>query len=106
MKKITKAQLTKLIFKRLGGSVSKSSIYDAINIINDSLINMIMENKPISIDNFGTFSPFMFHKHNGLNISSGKIQNVKQLKIVKFRTHSVFQELIDQKKDKFKKAKG
>jgi len=104
MKTIDKRKLTEIIHKRLGGSLSKSSIYDAINVINDSLIEMVVDNKAISVSNFGTIAPYVFHKHKGLNISTGEIQEVEEFKTVKFRVHDTFQTLVAQKKHKFKKA--
>lgn len=104
MKTIDKKKLTHIIYQRLGGALSKSSIYDAINIINESLIEMVLDNKAISIENFGTISPYVFHAHKGLNIASGEMQQVKEFKTVKFRVHNVFQALVEQRKKKFKKA--
>ena len=101
---IDKKKLTNIIYRRLGGALSKSAIYDAINVINDSLIDMIVNNKAISIENFGTISPYVFHSHKGMNIASGKIQQVQEFKTVKFRVHNVFQTLVEQRKKKFKKA--
>lgn len=102
MKKIDKKKLTALIYKRLNGVLSKKSIYDAVTVINDSLIESIIDNKAISITNFGTFSPYLFHAHEGLNIASGVRHTVKSFRTVKFRAHTCFLALIEQRKDKFK----
>lgn len=100
--KIDKKKLTNIIFKRLNGALTKSAIYDALVIINDSLIESAISNKTISIHNFGTFSPFMFSEHKGFNIASGEMQEVKPFKTLKFRSHANFQDLVEQKKDKLR----
>ena len=102
MKKIDKRKLTSIIFKRLNGALSKKSIYDAISVIDDSIIESLIDNKTVSIANFGTLSPYLFHEHKGLNIASGAVEPVKPFKAVKFRAHSNFLALIEQRKDKFK----
>lgn len=103
MKRIDKRKLTEAIYNRLGGAISKSSIYDALGVINDSMVDMIVDNKTISVHNFGTLSPYVFHGHKGLNINSGHLQEVKEFKTVKFRAHHTLMLLLEQKKDKFRK---
>jgi nucleoid DNA-binding protein len=103
-KVISKNKLAALISKRLGKTLPKSAIVDAIAIINNSLIDMIVDNKSISIGNFGTISPYLFHKHKGFNISTGEMQEVDEFKTVKFRVHNNFQMLVNGRKSKFKKA--
>lgn len=105
MTKIDKKKLTNVIFKRLNGALTKSAIYDALVIINDSLIEFAVSNKTISIHNFGTFSPFLFLEHKGFNIASGEMQEVKSFKTLKFRPHANFLDLVEQKKGKFKSGK-
>lgn len=100
--KISKRKLASLIFKRLNKSIAKNSIYDAIGIINESIINRIVNNEAVSVDNFGTLSSYLFHQHKGMNVASGQQQIVKSFKTVKFRVHSTFEDLVEQRKDKFK----
>lgn len=102
MTKIDKKKLTDIIYKRLNGALAKRIIYDALIIIGDSLIMSATMNKTFSIHNFGTFSPFLYNKHKGFNISSGKMQDIKPFKTLKFRPHANFQDLVEQKKDKLK----
>ncbi|HVI43189.1 MAG TPA: HU family DNA-binding protein [Anaerovoracaceae bacterium] len=102
MKKIDKKKLVSLIYKRLGGALSKKSIYDAVSVINDSIIESLLDNKTVSVNNFGTFSTYLFHEHEGLNIASGDRQLVKPFRAVKFRAHSNLSALIEQRKDKFR----
>lgn len=103
-KTIDKQKLTNLIYDRLNSSITKISIYDAISIINTSLVDMILDDKAIFIDNFGTISPYTFHNHKGFNIALGQMQEVKEFKSVKFRVHTTFQMLLEQKKHRFKKT--
>lgn len=103
MKKIDKRKITSIVYKKLNGVLPKKSIYDAITVINNSLIESIIEDKAISIYNFGTLSPYLFHGHEGMNIATGHVQSVKPFRTVKFRAHSHFFALIEQRKNKFTK---
>ena len=102
MMKIDKRKIANILHKRLGGALSKGAIYDALVIINDSLIESAINNKTISVHNFGTFSPFLSSEHKGFNIALGKMQEVQSFKTLKFRPHANFLDLVEQKKDKFK----
>lgn len=94
--------MTNLLYDRLNGTISKKSINDAISFICDYLITNVVEDKSISIINFGTFSPYIFHAHKAFNIALGKMQQVKAFRSVKFRAHSTFLNLIASRRDRFK----
>ena len=102
MKKIDKKKMASIIRKKLNGALSRKAIYDAITIIDDSIIESLIEDKAFSVVNFGTFSPHLFHEHEGMNISKGILERVKPFRTVKFRAHANFLALVAQRKDKFK----
>lgn len=101
--KLSKKNLTDKIYKRLNGAVSKLVIHDVVTVICDHIISELEKNRAFSVRNFGTFSPFNFHEHEGMDISSGAMQKVKSFRSVKFRPHAVFRLLLDRKRKKFEK---
>jgi nucleoid DNA-binding protein len=84
---IIKNKMISIIHNKLNKEVSKIIINDSINIINDYLAQELIENKSVSIDKFGTLSPYkQFDKIN-----------------IKLRPHFAFKTLIDRKKKSFQK---
>lgn len=102
---ITRTKLIDAIFNRIHKAVSKVIINDVISIIEYELAQALIENQAISIENFGTFSPYQHPSHHGIDISSGKEMQTQSVKTVKFRTNCHFQNLINNKKNFFQKSK-
>lgn len=102
MKKLDKKKMVNLLYNRLNGTIPKKSIDDAIIFICDFLIKKVIDNESVSINNFGTFSPFIFHAHRAFNIAKGTIQQVKAFRSVKFRAHHTFLNFVLKKRDRFK----
>ena len=59
---------------------------------------MLVNNQAISVENWGTISPYIYLSHKSRDIKTQKLFDTKPTKRIKFRTHSVFQDLIDAKK--------
>jgi nucleoid DNA-binding protein len=101
--KLSKKDITDKIYKRLNKAVSKLVIQDVVTVICDHILSELEKDRVFSVTNFGTFSPFKFHEHDGMDISSGAIQKVSSFRSVKFRPHAVFRLLLDRKRKKFEK---
>jgi len=99
--KINKKDLTVNIHKRLGGVVSKNQIYDVITIICDYISEELLENRSVTIKSFGTLSPYVFHGHEGMDISRGEMRYVEEFRSVKFRPHHILLRLVQRKRKKF-----
>lgn len=99
--KITKQHLIDNIYKKLGGAVSKLIIRDVITVISNYIQEEVKQDRSVSIQNFGTFSPFNFHERGGLDVYSGKPLRMKNFKSVKFSPHAVFRSLLEGKRKKF-----
>jgi len=102
--KLSKKHLTDKIYKRLNKAASKLVIHDVITVIGDHIVSELEKDRAFSVTNFGTFSPFRFHEHQGMDISSGAMQKVSSFRSVKFRPHAVFRLLLDRKRKKFEKG--
>jgi len=98
---INKRKLTNSIYKKINKAVPQKLLLDCVEVITEHLIQSVIDDKAVSIDNFGTFSTYTIPPHNGLNISSGIMREVRAKKLVKFRPHIILTELINQKRKKF-----
>ena len=103
--KISKEKLSDLVYKRLDRSIPKMVIYDVITVMFDYFANELFNNRAVSIKNFGTWSPFMFHEHEGINVATGVKQIVQSFRTVKFVPHTVFRKLLSISKERFEKSK-
>lgn len=101
--KIGRHNISLKIYSKLNGAIPQKRIHDAINIICDSIKEDILEGKSVSVHNLGTFSPFLFHGHKGLNVATGNIENHEPFKTVKFRPHSTFSKMISERRQRFLK---
>lgn len=101
MKTITKKKLAKKIFQRTSGAVPQKNITDCLQVICEYLIEAAVENRAVSVANFGTFSPYTQSSHLGLNIASGELQQVKPKRSLKFRPHAALSSLLKKQRTKF-----
>lgn len=101
---INKTKLSSLIFDRTHGAIPKNTILDVINIISIELEQILLENQSISIENFGTISPYIYSSHKSVDFQTGKEFQTKPIKRVRFHTNSNFQSLIDAKRLSLKKS--
>jgi len=98
--RIDKKTIVDNIYKHLGKTLSKNQIYDVVTVICDYLSEELIENRSVSIKNFGTLSPYMFHGHEGIDVSSGNMRYVEEFRSVKFRPHHVLWRLVKRKRKK------
>jgi len=101
--KITKAKLVDNIYKKLGGAVSKLVIRDVVTVICHYIQTELGYDRVVSVQNFGTFSPYRFHEHDGIDVSSGAMRHVEGFRSVKFLPHAVFRLLLKRKREKFQR---
>jgi len=104
-KVLTKKIIISKIHKKLGGALNKRLIRDAVNAVCVSLQEQLFEDQAISIENFGTLSPCVFHQHKGVNIHTGRIQEVPSFRTIKFHPHFVFLDLLSRRRDLFLEKK-
>lgn len=103
--KISKLQITDAIYEKLDKAIPKLVIYDVITIVSEYIESELKKDRIVSIDNFGTFSTHLFHEHEGLDISTGKMQKVESFRSIKFHAHENFRKLLTRKREKFQKKK-
>lgn len=105
---VTRKKIAGKIYRRFGSALKQRIILDAINIICVTLHNDILQDRAVSVENFGTFSPYRFHEHRAMNIATGQIEKVKSFRTVKFRPHFTLLELVSQRRESFlgKKSAG
>ncbi len=101
---IVKKQLTDILYDRLNQVIHKKHLHDAITVISEFLLEKFTNNESVSVDNFGTFSPYTRPAHTGFNVAKGKLQEVKSFLSVKFRPHDTFLKIIQQRRNKYKKS--
>ncbi len=102
----TKKKIVEKIYRRLDCSLKQRVIQDVVNIICTALQNDLLQDRAISVENFGTFSPYRFHEHRAMNIATGQIEKVKSFRTVKFRPHFTLLELISQRRESFLRKKS
>jgi len=105
---ITRKKIAEKIYRRFGSALKQRVIQDAVNIICITLHNNIVQDRAVSVENFGTFSPYRFHEHRAMNIATGQIEKVKSFRTVKFRPHFTLLELVSLRRESFlgKKSAG
>lgn len=100
-KSITKKVIANSIYKRFGKSLKKRIINDALSTICKMLTEGLEKDRAVSVENFGTLSPFTFHGHGALNVATGEMCEVKPFRSVKFRSHAAFLTLLLQRRATF-----
>lgn len=95
---ISKNKLISNVYKKLNGTIPLTVLNDVTLIVLEFMINEFKNYRPFSIKNFGTFSPFKFHEHKGIDVSTGKMRIVESFTSVKFRPHVAFLRLLKDKK--------
>ncbi len=98
MKTINKLELSRIINKKIGKAVAQKLISDIISIVSNYIIDEVTENRPVSINNFGTFS---IRTSEGLLLSKGKDPK----KMLSFKVHMRFYKLWHIKQNRFRKSK-
>ncbi len=73
-----------------------------MNLVCGEIVREILGNQAISIKNFGTLSPYRFHGHKALDVSTGIVGSVKPFRTVRFHPHAVFLRLMEGRRDKFR----
>ena len=94
MKTITKLILSQIIYKKIGGTVNQRLISDIISTVFEYIIDEAVDDRPVSINNFGTFS-----------IRTLKFKNSNVRRILCFKKHMKFAKLWHIKKNRFRKSK-
>lgn len=104
-KRVTKKVIISKIHKKMGEALNKRIVRDAVNAICSSLEEQFVQDQALSVENFGTLSPYVFHGHTGLNIQTGEMQEVKPFRTVKFHPHFVFLDLLVLRRESFLEKK-
>lgn len=98
---LNKKSLAKKIQKKLGFALKQRLIRDAVLAICSKMEEKLIADQAISVENFGTLSPYTFHDHDGMNIATGQIERVPSFRTVKFHPHATFLVLLSQRRDSF-----
>lgn len=96
--KVTKKHLTEKIQKRFGNEITQRLLKDATDSIIDTIITELTCDRPVSVENFGTLSPFIFHGHQGMDIATGKNVFVPAFRTVRFHPHDGLRALMERRK--------
>lgn len=99
----SKKLLVNNIYFKLNKSISKKYIHDVVNIISNYISEEICNDRSVSIKNFGTFSPYIFHEHMAYDVCTGMKRFIPAFKSVKFRIHSEFQAILNKRRASMKK---
>lgn len=105
-RKIGRKELRDVIYERLGGSVPKPVIYNAINVICEELVKMILAHEPISVANFGTLSVFSVALHRGWNVHKKCVTEVGPVFSAKLHAAKSFLRLLRERRERFLDPKG
>lgn len=91
---ISKVNLARQIKKRFGGQISQCIIIEVINSMLDVMKEELREDRVISVKNFGTLSPYVYHGHNAFNVVSGEKVYVAPFRTVRFHPHVGMRDLM------------
>jgi nucleoid DNA-binding protein len=100
-----KKDLAKEIKKKMFNSVNEEVIKNALEVLIEELSKDLIDDVPISVKNFGTLSPYLYHGHFAYNVQTGERYNMKPFRTVKFNSHESFTNLVKDRIDNFKKTK-
>lgn len=96
-------KLSKIIYDKLEKTVSRASIYDAILIICEYLIDKLSNGENVSIDNFGTLSIYIHSGHNSIKVGTDELIYVEPVVYIKFIPHDILSTFLEQRREKFKR---
>lgn len=101
----TKNDLIDAVHRRIGKAITKFMLTDVFNIMTDYIYQNLKDGHTVSITNFGTFSITTYPSRPVKDyLSKTEYMSEPSLRI-KFRTHPTFDELVEKKKDYYKKKK-
>lgn len=100
---VTRQVIVSKIYKKFNKALHKRLIQDAVNIICLQLQDNLSKNKTVSVENFGTLSPYLFHEHLGMDVSTGQIRNFSSFRTIKFHPHHNFLFLLTPRRANFLK---
>lgn len=98
----TKQKIISRIRKRFGKKLSPLLIHDAVIVICDMLVDELAANRVVSVHNFGSLSPYEFHGHRGINVATGRVEEVRPFRTVKFRPHVSLKKILSCRREGFK----
>lgn len=99
-------EITSEIYVRVDKSIKKKYIADAVNVICEEIGNALSRNESLSVKNFGTLNPYLFHSHAGFNVKKGEVDVYPEFWSVKFHAHASFEKLLAERKDRFSAKKS
>jgi nucleoid DNA-binding protein len=95
--------IAKSINKKFGNSLDQQLIIEGINTIISEIKEILVKDECLSVENFGTLSPYIKTGHKGIDVNTREIQFVKPNKYIKFIPSSAFLEIIHNRKEFFNK---
>lgn len=98
---IGRKDIVEAIYFRLDKSIKSKYITQSVNVICEELSIYLKENNSITVKNFGTLNPYLFHSHKGYNVHTGFVQEYPEFWSVKFHTHDSFRKLMEEKREYF-----
>lgn len=101
MKRVGKKILASIISQRLFNAIPPKVIYSAIEIICNNVSYDLVENSIVSVENFGTLSPYVFHGHKASDVCSEGFVEIQPFRSVKLNPHRQFELMIQKKKSDF-----
>lgn len=100
-KTVDKKTLAKRLQKKMGCALKRRLLWDAVLAISSKMEEKLICDQAISVEHFGTLSPYIFHSHNGINIASGQIERIDSFRTVKFHPHTTLSFLLSQRRENF-----
>ena len=94
-------KFTDRIHRRLNKAISKEQIKDINRVICSKMAEILSEDQIISVGNFGTFSPYLFHGHLAYDPNTGAMQEIKPFYSVKLHPASSFIYLLKNRRGPF-----
>ena len=104
-KRVTRADLSKRIYERIGKVIRYKSILQILGVIVSQISQDLVENRTISVRRFGTLSPYLRHGHLANDLSQGVVRHLPPRRSVKFHPHQSFLALLEERYVRFRQKK-
>jgi nucleoid DNA-binding protein len=93
--KCSKKDLVARIQKRLGGTLPRRDISDAVAVLFELLEKDVVADRAVSVHNFGTLSPYLYPSRWARDVVSQEMRYTSPVRTVKFHAHVSFTEIVN-----------
>ena len=102
---ISRKNIVRKLHKKFG-KLQMQSIDDAVGVICDFLSTELIADQAVSVENFGTLSPYITRTHKAFDVARGNFRMVTAQRTVKFRASHHLLVLVRRRRATFLRKLG